>query len=130
MLTIRHYVAKSAIEGCGLFCAERIAKGDVIFRYDFRFVMLVSDAEIATLNAGMREAVLKYSYRGTGKDKLVGAVYYCIDDSRFMNHSSDPNSIWVPADETYIAANDVPAHTELTCDYADFCDPSELCFQF
>jgi len=130
MLTIPHYVAQSSISGCGLFCSNEIKRGEVIFKYDYRFVMLISDAEINSLNDGMREAILKYSYRGIGKDRLNGAVYYCIDDSRFMNHSDQPNTQWIPTDEIYVAISDIPADSELTCNYSDFCESGEYCFQF
>lgn len=130
MMTIRHYVAKSLISGCGLFCLEPLQKGQIVYRFDYRFVMIISNDEVDSLNVGMRESILKYAYRGTGKDRLTGAVYYCIDDSRFMNHSPTPNTQWLDDSETYIATADIPAHTELTCDYADFCEPGEYCFDF
>lgn len=130
MLTVKHYVAKSDVEGVGLFCSEGIRKNHVIFKYDFRFVMLISDAEVESLHPAMREAILKYSYRGVGKDRLSGAFYYCVDDSRFMNHSDDPNTLWLPEEEVYIAAHDISANTELTCNYSDFCESGEFCFEF
>lgn len=130
MLIVNHYVSKSNIEGCGLFCSEDVKKGDIIFRYDYRFVMLISDSEIASLPAAMQAAVLKYSYRGVGKDRLVGAVYYCIDDSRFMNHSEHPNTLWIESDEIYVASCDIPKNSELTCNYSDFCESGEFCFEF
>lgn len=130
MLTIHHYVAPSTIAGCGLFCTSDLRKGEIVYKFDYRFVMLISDAEIKSLNQGMQEAILKYSYRGVGNDRLTGAVYYCVDDSRFMNHSDTPNTIWIPDTETYVAAHDIPAHSELTCNYKDFCEPGEYCFQF
>lgn len=130
MLTIKHYVAPSSIAGVGLFCAEEIKKGQVIFKYDYRFVFLISDSEIESLPEGMKDAVLKYSYRGIGKDRLTRAVYYCIDDSRFMNHSDSPNTIWMAGDDTYVAACNIKRDMELTCNYSDFCEAGEYCFSF
>ena len=77
----------------------------------------------------MRETVLKYSYRGRGSRRLTGAMYYCADDSRFMNHAAAPSTLWQPQADVYVAARDLPAGTELTCDYADFCEPQDCEFE-
>lgn len=126
MLLIRHYVAGSRLQGAGLFCAEPVNKGQVVYRYDARFVVVIPDEELRAMPEAMQEAVLKYSFRRRGDKRLTGAVYFCADDARFMNHADRPNTIWVPQTDEYVAAQDLPAHTELTCDYRDFCEPEEF----
>lgn len=128
MIVIDHYVAKSALHGVGLFTAKALKKGQLIYQFDYRFVQVIADSEISLMPASMQTAMRKYAYRGKGKDQLVGAVYYCTDDSRFMNHDADPSTLCINGND-YIAARDLPADSELTCDYSDFCDEGEMCFQ-
>ena len=125
MMLISHYVASSAIEGAGLFTAQDIQEGEVIYRFDYRFVMVVSEAEIREMPAVMQAVMLKYSYRGKGRDRLNGAVYYCADDSRFFNHSDAPNTRWLEESDCYVATCFIPAKTELTCDYGEFSEPGD-----
>jgi SET domain-containing protein len=129
MILVRHYVGPSRISGSGLFTAEPLSKGQLVYKFDYRFVQLIADSEINLMPEAMREAVYKYSYRGKGKDRLVGAVYYCVDDSRFMNHEDEPTTLWVEDDDVYVATRDLPANSELTCNYSDFCDKGDLCFR-
>ena len=126
MILIRHFVAPSSVEGVGLFTLEDIQKDQPVYQFDWRFVMLISSAELAEMPEAARESILKYSYRGRGAHRLSGAFYYCADDSRFFNHSDTPNCKWVEGDELYIASTFIPANTELTCDYREFVDPSDL----
>ncbi|MCK9384646.1 MAG: SET domain-containing protein [Nevskia sp.] len=125
MMLVPHYIASSNIEGVGLFAAANIAEGTRIYQFDYRFVMIISDAEIRTMPDAAQQAVLKYSYRGKGRERLVGAVYYCADDSRYFNHSNFPNTRWVEGEDVYIATADIPAHTEITCNYGEFTEPGD-----
>lgn len=129
MLLVPHRVDRSAIEGLGLFCTVALSAGDPIYRYDQRFVMVLPDSELRALPAPMLESVLRYSYRGRGRDRLTGAVYYCADDSRFMNHADQPTTLWKPELGLYVAARDLAAGAELTCDYQDFCEPEDCEFE-
>lgn len=125
MMLISHYVASSAIEGAGLFTAQDIAEGEAIYQFDYRFVMVVSEAEIREMSPVMQAVMLKYSYRGRGRDRLNGAVYYCADDSRFFNHSDTPNTRWLEESDRYVATCFIPANTELTCNYNEFSEPGD-----
>jgi SET domain-containing protein len=129
MILVPHYVDRSAIEGLGLFCAEPLQAGQAIYRYDWRFVMVMTDAEVRELPPAMQQAVLKYSYRGRGSKRLSGAMYYCADDSRFMNHSDEPSTLWREDQGVYVAVRDLPAGAELSCDYRDFCEPEDCEFE-
>lgn len=129
MILVKHYVGKSSISGAGLFTSEAIETGQPVYEFDYRFVQIIADSEIALMPEAMREAVHKYSYRGKGIDRLVGAVYYCADDSRFMNHQVPPSTLWISEKNHYVAARSLPAGSELTCDYSDFCDENDMCFR-
>ncbi len=130
MILIPHYVASSPIAGAGLFTAADIGPGEPIYRVDYRFLWVISDAEIQAMPPAVRVATLKYSYRGKGRERLQGAVYYCADDSRFMNHAEQPNTRSLEGGDLYVAAHFIAAHSELTCDYSEFCEPADLCFDF
>lgn len=126
MIHVPHYVGKSDIEGVGLFCPRDIYKGTIVYTFDWRFVIVLTEAEISQMPSTMRESVRKYSYRGKGLDRLTGAVYYCVDDARFINHSNNPNLV---ADrDAYIASCHIPANTEILCDYGDFSEPGDYAF--
>jgi SET domain-containing protein len=129
VILVPHYVGASAIQGVGLFCAQALQPGQVVYRYDYRFVQVISQVEIDALPPPMRESVLKYSYRGRGAQRLSGAYWFCVDDGRYMNHSVTPNCVWSDAADAYLAAAELPADTELTCDYRDFCEPGDLDFE-
>lgn len=130
MILVPHYVASSAIAGAGLFAAVDIQPGEKIYQLEERFLLVISDAEIHAMPAVARASTAKYSYRGKGADRLQDAVYYCADDSRFMNHSDDPNTRSVGNGEAYVAARFIAVNTEMTCDYSEFCDAADLCFDF
>lgn len=125
MILVPHYVNQSEISGVGLFTARDIRSGEVVYKFDYRFVMVISEAEIKDMPAATQEAVRKYSYRGRGRERLTGAVYYCADDSRFFNHSDEPNTRWLEGEDVYVATRDIRAHTELTCDYNEFTEPGD-----
>jgi SET domain-containing protein len=125
MLLVPYYLGASAIEGVGLFAKRDVRAGEMIYQFDTRFVMVIADSELAKMPEVGREAVLRYSYRGAGKERLGNAMYYCADDSRFFNHDDDPNVRWNDAQEAYIAVRDIPAKTEFTCDYREFSEQGD-----
>jgi len=129
MILVPHYVDRSAIEGLGLYSTLPLKAGQPVYRHDWRFVMVISEAEVRELPEPMQQAVLKYSYRGRGPQRLSGAMYYCADDARFMNHADEPSTLWREAENLYVAARDLPAGAELSCDYRDFCEPQDCEFE-
>lgn len=130
MMLVDHYVSASEIEGVGLFAGCDIQEGQSIYKFDYRFVMVLSLAEVRDMTPAMQKAVLKYSYRGIGRDRLTGAVYYCADDSRFFNHSDNPNTKWIEGEECYVATRFIPANTEITCHYGEFSEPGDAVSDF
>lgn len=130
MIVVAHYVAPSAIAGLGLFTAAPLAAGETIYRFDSRFTFVLSDAEVEAMPAATRARLANYVYRGKGAHRLADASYYCADDSRFMNHSSTPNTRWVEATESYVTTEALAAHSELTCDYGEFSEPGDCCYSF
>ncbi len=118
MMLIPTYVAPSQIEGVGIFAAEDVPAGALIWRLDPDFDRLLTSATIATLSPVHRAFIERYAYPYPhDPDRLIVEL----DNGRFMNHSDAPNTIFSDPDAGY-ALVDIAAGEELTCNYAEF-DP-------
>ena len=124
MLLIPNYVGPSAIEGVGVFAAERIAKGTIIWTLDDRFDQVLSPAEIAALGEQQRQFVERYGYSHTLRPDLTVLE---LDNGRFMNHADDPNTEDVGYDDGLVngegitvAARDIQPGEEIFSDYRAF----------
>jgi SET domain-containing protein len=119
MMTVPTYLAASPIEGIGLFAAEPVAKGTVIWtpQYERAF----PPGEVADMPPLFREFVARYGYL---LENPAGIWACSLDNSRFMNHDA-ANPSAVPDGAVYVAARDLAAGDELTYDYGDG-DPSGL----
>lgn len=127
MLCVKHTV-KPSEHGLGLFAAEPIAQGALVYRHDDTFVFPV---HLDSLPEATRGRMAMFSYRGRPPHQLAaGWAYFNADDSRFMNHSDAPSLVYDPATETYHAAVDLAEGDEMTCDYRDFAEQGEACFSF
>ena len=121
MLTVKTSVRKSNIEGLGLFAEEKILKGTTVWKYDKRFDIYFDPSELDKMKPLQRELINRYAYLSTESGKYV----YCIDDSRFMNHSSLKNNLDVipfPSEsETRGVANrDIEIGEEILINYRTF----------
>ena len=114
MLLVKTYLAASPIHGIGLFAAEPIAKGTLIWRFDARIDRRLSKDERQALAEPARSFVATYSY-----PERVGSDVYLLDGdhARFMNHSATPNT---DCEVDTIATRDIAAGEELLCDYRQF----------
>lgn len=119
MMLIPTYVAPSHIEGVGLFAAEHIPAGALIWRLDPDFDRLLTRARIATLSPLHQAFCERYGYPYPHDP---GQLIIELDNGRFMNHSGAPNTRFSDPDAGYALAA-IAAGEELTCDYAEF-DPS------
>jgi uncharacterized protein len=119
MLLIPTYVAPSRIEGVGIFAAEDIPAGTLIWRLEPALDRMLTMADIAALPEPHQGFVERYGYPYP-HDPSVTIVE--LDNGRFMNHSTAPNTNFRDPDSGYSRVM-IPAHEELTCDYSEF-DPS------
>jgi hypothetical protein len=116
MLLIRCYLAPSLIEGLGVYCHDPIERADKIWRYDRMLDLAFPETRFDDVETPVRDFLERYSvpaFDRPGYRILHG------DEARFLNHSQAPNldfsdGIWGRA------LADIPAGTELTCNYADF----------
>jgi len=116
MLLVKTFLAPSRIHGIGLFAAERIPAGTVIWKMSPIIDIELSLADLDRLAGPSRAQVDKYTYM----DLVRGKRVLCGDDARFFNHDDDPNCHDFPDAEggTTVAARDIEEGEELTCDYA------------
>lgn len=119
MMLIPTYVAPSRIEGVGVFAAEDIPAGALIWKLDPHLDRLLTSAAIAALPEVHQAFVERYGYPYP-HDASITIVE--LDNGRFMNHSTAPNTRFSDPDAGFARVG-IPAHEELTCDYAEF-DPS------
>ena len=114
MFRVPTYVARSTIHGYGVFSSVPIARGAVIWEYDDGMDWKLSEEEMATLPDPRKPQLDAWTYRAGD-----GSYVVCADSAKFMNHSSDANC-HDPQDYLTVAARDIAAGEELTCDYSMF----------
>jgi uncharacterized protein len=118
MLLVKTFLKQSAIHGIGLFAAEDIARGTVVWRLDRAIDVELTEAQIEALAPPSREQIVKYTYL----DIVRRSYVLCGDDARFLNHDDAPNCLDYPDDQggTTVASRDIRAGEELTSDYGKF----------
>jgi uncharacterized protein len=119
MLLVRTTVGPSTIHGLGVFAAEPIAKGTVVWSFTPGFDLERDLADVETLPELLRERLLHYGYM----DKHLGLYVLCCDDARFLNHSDEPNLVTDRSHSRHgvdRAAHDIAIGEELTVNYDAF----------
>jgi SET domain-containing protein len=121
MLVIKTKLGLSAIEGIGLFADQFIRKGAVIWVFDPRFDILFNHSDVERMSEIQRDLIIHFSYYSIKSGRYV----YSIDNSRFTNHSSNPN---VGEEKTgcegsseirTVALRDIQIGEEITEDYRE-----------
>ena len=84
MMLVRTYLSNSTIEGVGIFAAEPIRAGDVIWRLEPNFDVLLTGQEIENWPAHMDDFLDRYCY--LHRD-IPNTWVLELDNGRFMNHS-------------------------------------------
>ncbi len=113
MFRVSTYVSRSAIHGFGVFAAEPIPKDTTIWGFDEGADWALSPEEMAAFPARFREQMEAWTYQSED-----GSYILCSDSAKFMNHSFEPNCDDRGRDT--VAARDIGAGEELTCDYRSF----------
>ena len=132
-------VQPSPISGLGLFAKVDIPAGTIWWNARHEDVLIIdkNQFEVMTCSAesplmqNMIECILTYSYYARDIDGLV----FCLDDARYCNHSSTPNS--GGDDPTMpqfasMAITDISAGEEILEDYTryDQCPWAKTCEKF
>lgn len=119
MMIVETELRESGIHGIGVFLAEPVHAGQLIWRFDSRIDRVYSEDEVASLPPRARAFLRIYS---TWHEQARVWVL-CGDNGRHFNHSDRPNTV---SDGVAFGCDhavvDLPAGTELTSDYATICD--------
>jgi hypothetical protein len=113
MLTIKTKLDKSSIAGIGLFADQDILKGEVVWKMNSLSVLKITPNEYNNLSRTEKDFIQEKDYFWADED---GNYMIPIDDSRFINHSCNPNIIDLD-DNTCVASKDIKREEELTIDY-------------
>ncbi len=112
MLRVRTRLAKSEISGLGLFADEDIAKDQIIYEHVDQFEQTFTPEQFDALAQLQKDFLRHYSF------KRDGLRVVSIDDDRFINHSTDPNT-YESGMDTY-ARRPIRRGEEITANYFDF----------
>ena len=111
MLLVKHFVSTSPIHNLGLFLGEDVVRGRKIWQFDPDFDVEIPLAMLARLEQDCRDVLLHCAE--SFDDRKVFRLGN--DADIFMNHSDEPTLL--DLGDTMIAARDLAAGEELTCDY-------------
>lgn len=127
MLSIKTYLAPSAVHGIGLFAAEDIPAFSMIWQFNKHIDKILSEHNFLRTCRGLNNHALKHFLNSTYR--RGGRYFYLTDNARFINHSDDFSNIYFADDFTEIASRDIRAHEELLEDYRHSYDPEDFFFQ-
>ena len=122
MFIINTYIAKSDIEGVGVFTAQDVKAGEVISKFEVDFDRLIPTEDYLNAPPHLKSLLDRYAFPHPQKPDFI---VYEVDNSRFMNHSETPNTDYSDF-EAGRALRDIRAGEELTCNYNDFFSGYEL----
>lgn len=119
MNVVKTYIDKDKYGGIGLFAAEFIPKGTLIWKFHPICDKIIPKGE-------MNFILNSVAYPKTVKDYLLrytsekdGHIIFYGDDAKFCNHSKTPNTHGYPEQ---FASVDICRGDEITCDYSEIHD--------
>jgi len=121
MLLVKTYLNTSKINGIGIYAKHDIPKNTIIWKFTHGVDKIYTLKNLIGMPDLDREFLETYCFKYHGK------LYLCVDNSRFMNHSEEPNCIDIGDDNIKksdvgytMTARHILAGEELTCDYRGF----------
>ena len=113
MFLIPTRVQASGIHGMGVFAAEPIPAGKLIWIYDERVDWQLSARDLGRFPEPFQSRMRDYCYRLPDGDYV-----FCGDNAKYMNHSVNPNCD--DSGNRTVTLRRIRAGEELTCDYRAF----------
>ena len=93
--------------------AENIAKDQIVYTHDERFIKVFTREEFNALPELQQALISKHATHYSD-----GTFWYDTDDTRFINHSSNPNiEFFGDGDSQAKALRDIKEGEEVTLDY-------------
>lgn len=115
MLIIQTEIKESKGKGVGVFSLEIIKEGQIIWEENQLFFKNISYSDFFQLPKIKQDFIKKYATEYP-EEKMF---YLDLDDTRFLNHSNNPNMEWVERDNKWvgIALENISIGDEIFCDY-------------
>lgn len=114
MFHVPTYLSESSIHGIGVYTPEPIPAGTVVWDYHPDVDWRLAPEELVDFPEPFRSELRRWCYL----DAESGQYVLCGDNAKFMNHSTSPNCD--DSGARTVAARDIAAGEELTCDYRIF----------
>lgn len=126
MLRVKTIVDASTIHGIGLFAAQNIRKGQIVWEFRGQFDLTWSDVDFQFLPEEIQDYCRTYAWESE-LNKHASVWLLSGDNARFINSSKDPNTaqkkpskccpfrmeIFLPT----VATRDIAQGEEITEDY-------------
>ena len=126
MLTVKTYLAPSAIHGIGLFAAEPIPANTLVWQYDEHIDRIYSEDRFLDICQNVHRHTLQHLL--SSSYKRGGRYFYLTDNSRFINHSELANIAFTD-DYTEVSLREINAEEEILENYQLSYDVSDFFFQ-
>lgn len=126
-MTVAYRTGPSLIHGIGLFAAEPVLAGTVVWRFSPETDRAFTPDEVASLSEPERSEILSLVH--TYISAFSGKYVQNLDDAKYFNHSPDSNVVDSDAEECCIAVRDIAKGEELTIDYRRFPEENPLNFE-
>jgi len=123
---VKTCVSKSSIDNLGLFAAEDIPKGHLIWKYHPSTCLTITPEQEHVLTTSHNDH-LTASINHFGCSTERGCLIH-MDNMRYINHSETPNTFNLDND-TMIAARDIKEGEELYEDYRGY-SSNMYCVEF
>ncbi len=123
MLLVKTFLGESKIHGIGLFAAESLKKGTVIWEFSPHIDMTFPITRVHEAPQQVKEFLNTYGYVPIERPDVY---IICVDNARFINHADKPNT-----DDTTgktIASRDIASGEEILSDYTSFEVPGDRPF--
>lgn len=137
MLLVKTIVKSSAIAGVGLFADEDIKEGTQVWKYTNETCILLTKEQIQTLLKSYlktEKELIQYYLTYTYFQAKLNGLVLCLDNGRFVNHSTQPNLKSPINDWQYsVACRNIKKGEELTEDYRTYDNAdwlTELCQEY
>lgn len=101
---------KSEVSGYGLFASKDIPQGTVIWKYGN--VRVYTLEQYNNFSERYKAILRRFCYEGVNE-----TLVYCTDDSKYFNHSCDPNSMSIDLEKD-ITIKNIYKEEEITYDYS------------
>jgi len=121
MLLVKTFIKESTIPnaGMGCFAGQNISQGTKIWELNPLFDKIFTEANRLLMTDLEKQFLDIYAY------KHNGLYFLCVDNARFFNHSSTPNTFDPNTEYATYAARDIAEGEEILSDYYTFGSTTE-----